>query len=319
MSKVLMPQPKAEQHQQQQKQLEEEQNNQQENTTNTTAATATTRQIMMAASTQIKQSKEKRRFTTPKQTHSQKDLTLSSPASSPESPTRIIDFDDFTSTSSIMDFLKQEQKCASGDSGNGQESDIDAESIFQEVSRLADSSDTRSVDELLREAELLLQHHNYADHFNTHKKKKSAKLSKATQSTIQMNAKYTKSIENVKPPITQTKLLNGYYPPIVLKDKQKVAQTPETPTPTNSIGLRNGSNMSFKAFVDNLPSESVISEESIPRDMQGNATTASIKSSSSSNNTTGKDITTKQMDDDDTDEGTDTVSDFFEMFFKAYS
>ncbi|TMW42790.1 hypothetical protein DOY81_012131 [Sarcophaga bullata] len=136
MSKVLMPQHKGQRHQQQQqqKQLQEEPNNQQENTTTTTTTTTTTRQIMMAASTQIKQAKEKRRFTTPKQTHSQKDLTLSPPASSPESPTRIIDFDDFTSTSSIMDFLKQEQKCASGDSGNGHESDIDAESIFQEVS-----------------------------------------------------------------------------------------------------------------------------------------------------------------------------------------
>lgn len=213
-----------------------------------------------------------------------------------------------------MEFLKQEQRCsASGELSNGHESEIDAESIFQEVSRLADNSDTRSVDELLREAELLLQHHNFMDNFSQNQKKKSkAAASLKSQSTIQMNSKYTKSIENVKPRNALNKLINGYLAPANLKDPAKTLNTPETPTPTNP--LSNNSNNTFNAFVDNLPSESVISEESVPLDLRGN-TTSSVKSSSSSNNTTGKDITTKQMDDDDTDDGTDTVS----LFLQYYS
>lgn len=306
MSKVLLPQ-KAQKQQQQQRQQQK-----QENSTITTIITNP--KIMMASSTQLKLSKEKQNlqnnFTTPKQTTTgggDKDST-------PDSPTRTIDFDDFTSTSSIMEFLKQEHKCgAPGELGNGHDSDIDAESIFQEVSRLADNSDTRSVDELLREAELLLQHHNFLDSFVPTQKKKSLKskeeifkVKSQSQNTIQMNSKYTKSIENVKPRnAANTKLINGYTTCQNEKISPKTSFTPETPTPTNP--LSSNSNNTFNAFVDNLPSESVISEESAPLDLQAN-TTASVKSSSSSNNTTGKDITTKQMDGDDTDEGTDTVS-----------
>ncbi|XP_037824184.1 uncharacterized protein LOC119612453 [Lucilia sericata] len=280
MSKVLLPQ-KA---QLKQQQLQQQQEN----------STTTKPKIMMASSTQIKLSKETQNlqnFTTPKQTNSEK-------FPQPASPSGTIDFDDFTSSSSIMEFLKQEQKCGGPDDlSNGHDSEIDAESIFQEVSRLADNSDTRSVDELLREAELLLQHHHFMDNFAQNPKKKNSKPAQAlktqTQSTIQMNSKYTKSIENVKPPNMVNKLINGYVDP-----------TPETPTPTNPLSTGSNNN-TFNAFVDNLPSESVLSEESVPLDLQG-TTTASVKSSSSSNNTTGKDITTKQMDGDDTDDGTDT-------------
>ncbi|KAM7347604.1 uncharacterized protein ACRADG_007150 [Cochliomyia hominivorax] len=271
---------------------------------------------MMSSSTQIKLSKEKQNlqnFTTPK--HSQANSSERQD-SSPDSPIRTIDFDDFTSSSSIMEFLKQEQKCGGpGELSNGHDSEIDADSIFQEVSRLADNSDTRSVDELLREAELLLQHHHFIDSFaTTQKKKNSSKpntfaLKTQTQSTIQMNSKYTKSIENVKPRSMPNKLINGYITPGNHKDPPKKSYTPETPTPTNP--LSSNSNNTFNAFVDNLPSESVISEESVPIDLQAN-TTASVKSSSSSNNTTGKDITTKQMDGDDTDDGTDTIEEITE-------
>lgn len=52
--------------------------------------------------------------------------------------------------SSIIEFLNQEQKCMDNDS------ELDIESIFEEINRLSDESDERSVDEILREAELLM-------------------------------------------------------------------------------------------------------------------------------------------------------------------
>lgn len=60
---------------------------------------------------------------------------------------------DDTTTASILDFLNQEQKCLD----NGNDSDFDVDSIFEEINRLSGGdSEERSVDELLREAELLL-------------------------------------------------------------------------------------------------------------------------------------------------------------------
>lgn len=59
--------------------------------------------------------------------------------------------DDATPTS-ILEFLRQEQQCM--DSGN--DSDVDVDSIFEEINRLSGDSEERSVDDLLREAELLL-------------------------------------------------------------------------------------------------------------------------------------------------------------------
>lgn len=61
------------------------------------------------------------------------------------------DADDVTPTS-ILEFLSHEQKCL--DSGN--DSDVDVDSIFEEINRLSGDSEERSVDDLLREAELLL-------------------------------------------------------------------------------------------------------------------------------------------------------------------
>lgn len=56
-------------------------------------------------------------------------------------------------SSSIIEFLNNEKEC-SNLADNGSEIDID--SIFEEINRLSDESDERSVDEILREAELLL-------------------------------------------------------------------------------------------------------------------------------------------------------------------
>lgn len=64
--------------------------------------------------------------------------------------------DDITNgNSSIIEFLNQEQKCLIP-TENDLTSELDIDSIFEEINRLSDESDERSVDEILREAELLL-------------------------------------------------------------------------------------------------------------------------------------------------------------------
>ncbi|XP_055326690.1 uncharacterized protein LOC129580369 isoform X2 [Sitodiplosis mosellana] len=57
--------------------------------------------------------------------------------------------------SSIIEFLNQEQKCLIP-TENDLTSEVDVDSLFEEINRLSDESDERSVDEILREAELLL-------------------------------------------------------------------------------------------------------------------------------------------------------------------
>lgn len=57
--------------------------------------------------------------------------------------------------SSIIEFLNQEQKSLIA-TENDLTSELDIDSIFEEINRLSDESDERSVDEILREAELLL-------------------------------------------------------------------------------------------------------------------------------------------------------------------
>lgn len=67
-----------------------------------------------------------------------------------------INGDDITNgSSSIIEFLNQEQKCLNP-TDNDLTSELDVDSIFEEINRLSDESDERSVDEILREAELLL-------------------------------------------------------------------------------------------------------------------------------------------------------------------
>lgn len=80
-----------------------------------------------------------------------KNATLSS-----QQQSMTINGDDNTNGSnSIIEFLNQEQKCLIP-SENDLTSELDIDSIFEEINRLSDESDERSVDEILREAELLL-------------------------------------------------------------------------------------------------------------------------------------------------------------------
>ncbi|XP_013105803.2 bromodomain-containing protein DDB_G0270170 isoform X1 [Stomoxys calcitrans] len=252
----------------------------------------------------------------------------------PQSPTQMLDFDDFTSTSSIMEFLKQEQKCTGDGLSNGHDSEVDVESIFQEVSRLADNSDNRSVEELLREAELLLQHQNFMGNMRQPESKTMTKANNSTPNkmpvnktlapvmvmttTIQMNSKYTKSIENVPPRDALIKLINGYAPASTpLDDCSPPLMTPETPTVTYSLSDMggvggDGGDNTFNNFVNNIATASVISEES-PLVEMPDENTATLNQCSSNDNTT-KDITTKHMldGDDDTDDGTDTIEEITE-------
>lgn len=66
-----------------------------------------------------------------------------------------INGDEITNGNSIMEFLNQEQNCLIS-TENDVTSELDIDSIFEEINRLSDESDERSVDEILREAELLL-------------------------------------------------------------------------------------------------------------------------------------------------------------------
>lgn len=68
-----------------------------------------------------------------------------------------------TANSSIIEFLNQEQKCLNQNSENDN-SEMDIDSIFEEINRLSDESDERSVDEILREAELLLEKQVHISH-----------------------------------------------------------------------------------------------------------------------------------------------------------
>lgn len=65
-------------------------------------------------------------------------------------------------SSSIIEFLNQEQKCLIPSEAD-LTSELDIDSIFEEINRLSDGSDERSVDEILREAELLLSKQQQID------------------------------------------------------------------------------------------------------------------------------------------------------------
>lgn len=63
----------------------------------------------------------------------------------------------FLASNSIIEFLKNEKQCnALNGVQDNDDSEVDIESIFEEINRLSDESDERSVDEILREAEILL-------------------------------------------------------------------------------------------------------------------------------------------------------------------
>lgn len=74
------------------------------------------------------------------------------PSSLSSLPSLQMDENPLNSSSSIIEFLNHEQKCLANDN----DSEVDIESIFEEINRLSDDSDERSVDEILREAEILL-------------------------------------------------------------------------------------------------------------------------------------------------------------------
>lgn len=83
--------------------------------------------------------------------------------------------DNTNGSNSIIEFLNQEQKCLMP-SENDLNSELDIDSIFEEINRLSDESDERSVDEILREAELLLSKQqqiecdlNHSEHEETEK------------------------------------------------------------------------------------------------------------------------------------------------------
>lgn len=56
-------------------------------------------------------------------------------------------------TASILEFLKEEQKCL----GVECNSDVDVDSIFEEINRLSDQNNERSLEDILKEAEFLIQ------------------------------------------------------------------------------------------------------------------------------------------------------------------
>lgn len=73
------------------------------------------------------------------------DLNSTSAATETEDKTK--------TSSSIIEFLNNERECLQLVEND---TEVDIDSIFEEINRLSDESDERSMDEILREAELLL-------------------------------------------------------------------------------------------------------------------------------------------------------------------
>lgn len=232
---------------------------------------------------------------------------------------------DYTSGSSIIEFLAKEQDC------NIEADDPDI--IFREISRLSDSNDTRSVDELLQEAERLIQQQlrlsggdggdiNFIDGLQLQFKagpvacpltdrqtpSSASPLSLSSpQNSIKLNTFYTRSIEtspNAKPSVdtpqsqTQTQTQTQTHSPIQTQRRGQIERQTESPVQLPAQTPKDHSNCggSFVAFVDSLPSESIISEESTPKDMQNHTITAEAMAQ----------LQLEQLDNTDDDE--DTVS-----------
>ncbi|XP_030569350.1 centrosomal protein of 162 kDa [Drosophila novamexicana] len=175
---------------------------------------------------------------------------------------------DYTSSSSIIEFLAKEQDC------NLEPADPD--SIFQEVNRLADSTDLRSVDELLLEAERLIQQQlRLGDgdgdgdgdiDANVQVKTPSTTSPQSlssSQNSIKLNTRFTRRIEHVTTVTTSTtRTTSPSHAKANNNNKFKSVGGSSTSASTPAEPLGN-----FVAFVENLPSESVISEESTPKDL----------------------------------------------------
>lgn len=221
---------------------------------------------------------------------------------------------DYTSSSSIIEFLAKEQDC------NIEPGDPDI--IFREVSRLSDSNDTRSVDELLQEAERLIQQQlrlggndaggdlNGIDGLFTADRQTPSSTSplslSSPQNSIKLNTRYTRSIEHVAkhPSSGQTSVDTSQtrtHSPQQTQMQPERAQSPVPVPPAAAAAAqtpKEHSNCggSFVAFVDSLPSESIISEESTPKEMVNHTTTAEAMAQ----------LQLEQLDNTDDDE--DTVS-----------
>ncbi|XP_016981170.1 uncharacterized protein LOC108046119 [Drosophila rhopaloa] len=190
---------------------------------------------------------------------------------------------DYTNSSSIIEFLAKEQDCG------GILTDPDPESIFQEVSRLSDSTDMRSVDELLQEAERLIQQQlrlggiaPETESSGPHVPSKtfgeeaapgdgsSSSPQSSPHSSIRLNTRYTHRIEHLPTPLPPKSAgINGKIRPRSGSKSSASPTSVQTPLDSN-----NG--CGFAAFVENLPSESVISEESTPKDMDMENHTAAM-------------------------------------------
>ncbi|XP_016931716.2 centrosomal protein of 162 kDa [Drosophila suzukii] len=194
---------------------------------------------------------------------------------------------DYANGGSIIEFLAKEQDC-----GGGILTDPDPESIFQEVSRLSDSTDMRSVDELLQEAERLIQQQlrlgGIAPEMECTESAgppkplaeeaaapggdgSSSSPQSSPHSSIRLNTRYTHRIEHLSlaPLPPKTTGINGKVRPRSGSKSSASPTSVQTPLDSN-----NG--CGFAAFVDNLPSESVISEESTPKDMDMEMHTAAM-------------------------------------------
>lgn len=211
---------------------------------------------------------------------------------------------DYTNSSSIIEFLAKEQDCG------GILNDPDPESIFQEVSRLSDSTDMRSVDELLQEAERLIQQQlrlggivpkldasgppaptkTLGEEAATGGDGSSSSPQSSPHSSIRLNTRYTHRIEHSPAPLApKTVAVNGRVRP------RSGSKSSASPTSVQTP-LESSNGCGFAAFVDNLPSASVISEESTPKDMDMENHTAAMAK-----------LQLQQLQ-DNTDDDEDTVS-----------
>ncbi|TDG40737.1 hypothetical protein AWZ03_012845 [Drosophila navojoa] len=226
---------------------------------------------------------------------------------------------DYTSSSSIIEFLAKEQDCSL--------EPADPETIFQEVNRLADSSDMRSVDELLLEAERLIQQQlrlgdgdgdgdidgdgdgDTRSQRQTPSTTPSPQSLASPQNSIKLNTRYSRCISSsTTTTTTMSTIKSSTKSPCQAKvnaTNNKVTSlgnsTASTP-PTAAEPLTN-----FVAFVENLPSESVISEESTPKDLHNHT--------HNGGGTLARQLQLEQVDNTDDDE--DTVR-IFVLFAYQY-
>ncbi|EDW31009.1 GL15161 [Drosophila persimilis] len=206
---------------------------------------------------------------------------------------------EFNSSSSIIDFLAKEQDCGV---------DADPESIFQEQLRLGGLS-TDTVRNRLNahvsgaaddggggDSECNGDAGQGKDRAKSQNQTPSHTPSSSPQSSphssIRLNTRFTHRIEHSPPkpggPVRALPVSSHSRP----KSKSSASSTPaQTPHELNGTLDSQSGCEEFAAFVDNLPSESVISEESTPKDMH-NTTAALAQLQSQLDNTDDDEDTT---------------------------